>query len=71
MNDNLKTIIIAPITSQERYIPIRIKVNIREKVGYVMLDQIKAVDKLRLQGKPIGKMKSEQITELKKTSLKC
>ena len=48
-----------------------IKVNIREKVGYVMLDQIKTVDKLRLQGKPIGKMKSEQITELKKPSLKC
>lgn len=49
MNDNILTVIIAPITSQlHTKIPTRVQVDIKGKIGYVVLDQIRTIDKRRL-----------------------
>lgn len=65
MNNNLKTVIVAPITSIARAIPTRIFVKATGTSGlkndsYIVLDQIKTVDKSRLAVK-IGEISlSEQ-----------
>lgn len=53
MNDVLKTIIIAPITSTDKKIPTRVLIKSTSQSGlannsYVMLDQIKTIDKARV-----------------------
>ena len=46
--DELNTVIIAPMTSTCKLYPTRIPVSFRKKEGYIVLDQIRTVDKLRL-----------------------
>ena len=47
MNKNLRTITIAPMTSSSRLYPTRVEVNQNGQSGWVVLDQIRTVDKLR------------------------
>ena len=51
MNDNIGTVIIAPLTTAIRSYPSRIKYKMREKNCMIALDQIKTIDKNRLQNK--------------------
>jgi mRNA interferase MazF len=48
MNLHLATVIIAPMTTKGKVYPSRVPVNFQEKAGYVVLDQIRTVDKTRL-----------------------
>lgn len=48
MHDHLRTVIVAPMTSKGRAAPFRIPVTFKRKQGLILLDQIRAVDKLRL-----------------------
>lgn len=48
MNDNLRTVLVAPMTSQGFVAPFRIPVTHGGKKGLIVLDQIRAVDKKRL-----------------------
>lgn len=48
MNRHLRTVIIAPITTQGRPHPTRVSVTFRGTGGQVALDQIRTVDKVRL-----------------------
>ena len=48
MNENLRTITIAPMTSSTRPYPTRVEVNQNGQSGWVVLDQIRTVDKLRI-----------------------
>ena len=48
MNDYIQTVIIAPITSKERDYPTRISCIIQNRQGYIVLDQIRTIDKHRL-----------------------
>ena len=48
MHDHLRTVIIAPMTSKGRSAPFRIPVTFKRKQGLILLDQIRAVDKVRL-----------------------
>jgi len=48
MNENISTIIIAPLTSTLRNYPTRINYHIQGKEGQIVLDQIRTVDKKRL-----------------------
>ena len=48
MNQRLRTVIIAPMTTAERPYPTRIGVKFQGKRGQVALDQIRAVDRQRL-----------------------
>ena len=48
MNQNLATIIIAPMTTKSHDFPTRVRVNFGGKIGWIVLDQIRTVDKIRL-----------------------
>lgn len=48
LHDHLRTVIIAPMTSKGRPAPYRVPVTFKRKQGLILLDQIRAVDKLRL-----------------------
>lgn len=48
MNDNISTVIIAPMTSKGRNYPTRIMCEFKGIKGQVILDQIRTVDKARL-----------------------
>ncbi len=48
MNQWLRTVSVAPLTSQGSPAPFRIRIKTREKAGFVLLDQIRTVDKGRL-----------------------
>ena len=66
MNRHVKTVIIAPMTTKSRNLPSRVTCEFEEKTGFVVLDQIRAVDKTRL-GKKLGEIDEEtQIKVLEK-----
>ncbi len=64
MNKYLNTIIIAPMTTKSHNYPTRVQVNFDNKTAWVVLDQIRCIDKLRLINKA-GMLEEEQITEIK------
>jgi mRNA interferase MazF len=61
MNQHLATVIIAPMTTRGKQYPTRIPVNFDGKDGYIVLDQIRTVSKLRL----VEKLGSIESTEQK------
>ena len=64
MNNNINTIIIAPLTTKSHNYPTRLKTNIAGKDCWVVLDQIRAIDKSRLKEK-IGELDKQDISALK------
>lgn len=48
MNNNISTIIIAPMTTKGRSYPSRVSCKFQGKDGQIILDQIRTVDKVRL-----------------------
>ncbi len=48
MNKYLDTLIIAPMTSQSKKYPTRVEVKHANKVGWVVLEQIRTIDKKRI-----------------------
>ena len=55
MNDHISTVIVAPMTTKGRNYPTRVQCQFQGKAGYVVLDQIRTVDKIRLV-KKLGKI---------------
>jgi len=51
VNDALGTILVAPVTSNRRNFPTRIAFDLNENENYIALDQIRAVDKIRISKK--------------------
>lgn len=64
MNNNLSTVIIAPMTTKSHSYPTRIKVNFEKKQGWIVLDQIRTVDQLRLV-KKLGSINQKEIAAVK------
>ncbi len=64
MNKNIGTVIVAPMTTKSHSYPSRIEVNFDGKQGWVVLDQIRTVDKTRLV-KQLGKIKPGEISTVK------
>ena len=48
MNKYLNTVIISPMTSQSKKYPTRVEVKHNNKIGWVVLDQIRTIDKQRI-----------------------
>jgi mRNA interferase MazF len=48
MNQFLNTIVIAPMTSQLKLYPTRVKVLHDNKIGWIVIDQIRTIDKQRV-----------------------
>ncbi|MDO5036133.1 MAG: type II toxin-antitoxin system PemK/MazF family toxin [Porphyromonas sp.] len=50
LNEHLRTVIIAPLTTAVReYYPFRMKVKVDGKEGQIAIDQIRTIDKARLR----------------------
>ncbi len=48
MNDHLRTVVVAPMTTGARPAPFRVALRLQDKNGLVLLDQIRTLDKSRL-----------------------
>ena len=66
MNKYLQTVTIAPMTSQSKPYPTRIEVKHNSKKGWIVLDQIRTIDKQRIL-KVLDKLTSKEILKLKLT----
>lgn len=64
LNHNLQTIIIAPITSQSRSYPSRVEIKENTTKGWVVLDQIRTIDKKRII-KILGSIHEKEIQIVK------
>ncbi len=64
MNRHLRTVIIAPVTSRSKNYPTRLKVRTGNKDGWVVIDQIRTIDKQRIV-KVSGKLTVNEIKYLK------
>jgi len=64
MNLHLNTIIIAPLTTTIKAYPFRINCLFDKKEASIALDQIRTIDKVRIQ-KYIGRLNSSTIEEIK------
>lgn len=65
MNEFIGTVIVAPLTTTIRTYPSRVKFVLSGKTSMIALDQIKTIDKTRLQNK-VGKLNAATITLVKK-----
>jgi len=63
MNRNIKTIIIAPLTTAAKDYPTRVSCTFRKKQGQIVLDQIRTIDKSRLV-KKLGTLDPETSSEI-------
>ena len=66
MNNHLQTVIIAPMTSQSHNYPTRIEVKHHNKKGWVVIDQLRTIDKQRIL-KILDKLTNKEILKLKST----
>jgi mRNA interferase MazF len=65
INDNLRNITIAPMTTKNYNYPTRVKVSHNTQIGWVVIDQIRTIDKRRVI-KKLGQLKPSEIIECKK-----
>jgi mRNA interferase MazF len=64
MNKHLRTIVVAPMTTKSRKYPTRIEVKYDRKTGWIVIDQIRTIDKQRII-KILGELSNPEIKELK------
>jgi mRNA interferase MazF len=66
MNKNISTVIIAPMTTQSRFYPTRIPLRFTGKEAWIVLDQLRTVDRKRLI-KKLGEIDQKTINKVKST----
>ena len=66
MNNHIATVIIAPMATKSRAYPSRVEVTFKRKTGWIVLDQIRTVDKRRLLRK-LGTITGPTILNVKAT----
>ena len=64
MNNRLKTVTLAPMTTKNHKYPTRVQVKHNNQVGWVILDQIRTIDKQRII-KKLGRISPSEITSCK------
>src|SRR3972149_506440 len=64
INDNLQTVIVAPMTTKSHDYPSRIKVDFQKKTGWIVLDQMRTIDKSRLTRK-LGEVDKKTVQKIK------
>jgi mRNA interferase MazF len=64
MNKYLQTVIVAPMTSQSKRYPTRVEVNHNDKEGWIVIDQIRTIDKTRII-KILDKLSTKEIDNVK------
>jgi len=63
MNRNIRTVIIAPLTSAKKEYPTRVSCTFQKKKGQIVLDQLRTIDKARLV-KKLGTIDSKDQLEV-------
>ena len=64
MNRHLRTVVIAPLTTTSRSYPTRVEIKHENKLGWIVLDQIRTIDRQRII-KELGKLSKPEIKEVK------
>lgn len=64
MNKYLNTVVIAPMTTSSKNYPTRVKIKHVRKTGWIVIDQIRTIDKKRII-KLIGNLSKQEIEEVK------
>jgi mRNA interferase MazF len=63
LNAHLRTVIVAPLTTGGRAYPWRIRCRFQQRSGYVVLDQLRTVDRERLV-KPLGALPRQTLADV-------
>jgi mRNA interferase MazF len=66
MNKYLQTIVIAPLTTQSKNYPTRIKTNLENTIGWIAIDQIRTIHRNRII-KILGSLSAVEIQKTKAT----
>lgn len=64
MNKYLQTIVVAPMTTTSRKYPTRIEVKHDRKIGWIVIDQIRTIDKQRIV-RILGRLSKPEVKEVK------
>lgn len=64
MNKYLNTVVIAPMTSSSKNYPTRVEVNHNKTKGWIVLDQIRTIDRQRIT-KKLDKLTEKDIKKVK------
>ncbi len=64
MNKYLRTVIIAPMTTTSKDYPTRVKIKHNGKTGWIVIDQIRTIDKQRII-KVLGSLSSKESKKVK------
>jgi len=64
MNDHIRTVVIAPLTSTSKEYPTRIKIHFQNKDSWIAIDQIRTIDKSRIV-KGLSKLSSVEVKQIK------
>jgi mRNA interferase MazF len=64
MNRHLATVVIAPVTTTSKDYPTRIEIKHEKRSGWIVLDQVRTIDKQRVI-KVLGKLTRSEIKEVK------
>lgn len=64
MNKYLQTIVVAPMTSSSKSYPTRVEVKHNKTKGWIVLDQIRTIDRQRIV-KVLGALVDKEISKLK------
>ena len=64
MNKTIGTVIVAPMTTKSHSYPSRVEVLFSGKTGWIVLDQIRTIDKSRIIRK-LGKLRESEILNVK------
>lgn len=66
MNKYLQTIVIAPMTNSSKHYPTRIEIKHNKTKGWVVIDQIRTIDRKRVI-KILGKLTEKELYKVKTT----
>lgn len=64
MNKYLRTIVVAPMTTSSKKYPTRIEVKHDNKIGWIVLDQVRTIDKRRIV-KVLDRLTKTEVKEVK------
>jgi mRNA interferase MazF len=64
MNKYLQTIVVSPMTSSSKSYPTRVEITHEKKKGWIVLDQIRTVDRQRII-KVLGNLSEKETAKLK------
>jgi mRNA interferase MazF len=65
INNNLQSIVIAPMTTTSKKYPTRIKIKHNKQEGWIVIDQIRTIDKIRIV-KTFEELSEKEIRECKR-----